>query len=152
MNANVRDAVTFLKNPPVFSLFPTGTTSIPNSALTAVAWGSATVDNYGGWSVSPNPTRWTAPVAGWYYCAGVVQLAFNATGRRATALYVNGAIVRQTEMQVISAASTAHQISGYVFLNKNDYVEFRIFQNSGGALNAGGAGTGGGIYGRWIHS
>jgi hypothetical protein len=151
MNSNVRDAVTFLKNPPVFAFITSTTTSIPNVTFTAVSWGNPpNVDNYGGWA-SGNPSRYTAPVAGWYYCAGVAQLAFNATGRRATAFYVNAAAIRQTELQVNPAAVTCHAIAGFVQLAKGDYVELRIYQSSGGALNAGGNG-GSFFYGRWVHS
>jgi hypothetical protein len=151
LNSNVRDAVSFLQSPPVFALTASAFTSIANAAFTAVAWGSANVDSYGGWALSPNPSRYTAPVAGWYYCAAVVQIATNATGRRATGLYVNGAVVRQTEMQVNAAGvSTAGTISGFVQLNKGDFVEARIFQSSGAALNAGS--TGSYFYGVWVHS
>ena len=80
LNSNVRDPVSFLQSPPVFALV-TAATSIPTSVVTAVAMASANVDSYGGWALSPNPTRYTAQVAGWYYCAGIVQMAANAVGR-----------------------------------------------------------------------
>ena len=54
-------------------------------------------------------------------------------------------------MQVNAAGVTnAHTIVGFVFLNKTDFVELRVFQSSGGALLTG-AGTGF-FYGVWVHS
>lgn len=147
LNANARDPVSFIQSPPSFALV-VGSTSIPTAVLTAVVMSSAAVDTYGGWAASPNPTRYTAQVAGWYYCAGIVQMGFNATGRRATALYVNGTDIRQTEQQVASAAAHAHTISGFVQLNKGDFVELRVYQSSGGTLTAAGS-----IFlGTWVHS
>jgi hypothetical protein len=152
LNSNVRDAVSFLQTPPSFALVTTGTTSVPTAAFTPITWGSANVDVYGGWAASPNPSRYTAPVAGWYYCAGVVQGATNATGRRATGLHVNGTVTRQTEMQVNAAgAGTAHTIAGFVFLNKGDYVQLECYQSSGVTLTYAGAG-GSFFYGSWVHS
>jgi hypothetical protein len=151
MNSNVRDAVSFLQTPPSFALVTSTTTSIPTATFTPITWGSAAVDVYGGWAASPNPSRYTAPVAGWYYCAGVVQGQFNAAGRRATALYVNGTVIRQTEIQVNPAVGTCHAIAGFVQLNKGDFVQLECYQSSGSTLTYAGAGASF-FYGAWVHS
>lgn len=157
MNANARDPVTFLQTPPIFALGTTATTSIPGTGVfTAVNFGGTPLaDSYGGWSVS-NPSRYTCQVAGWYWLSGVAQLATNATGRRATAFTVNGntaSPARQLEQAAVAAgAATAMLMVGIVQLAKNDYVEFRVWQNSGSTLNAGGVAGQGYFVGQWIHA
>jgi hypothetical protein len=151
MNANVRDGVTFRLTPPLFKLSTTVNTSVPTSTFTAIPWATADADTYGGWAVSPNPTRYTCQVAGWYYVAASVQYAPGAgASRRVASLWINGAVARQQEWQPVLTFAAAVPCAGFVFLTKGDYLEFKAWQNTGGALNIGGSPSF--IIGAWVHS
>jgi hypothetical protein len=151
LNSNVRDSTTFRLTPPLFKLSTTATTSVASSTFVAIPWASADADTYGGWASSPNPTRYTAQVAGWYYVACSAQYAPGTTGtRRVGSFWVNGAVVRQQEWQPVPTFSAAVPAVGFVQLNKGDYLEFKAWQNSGAALNVGASPSF--IVGMWVHS
>lgn len=151
LNSNVRDPVTFRQTPPIFRLTATGVTSVPSGAFTAIAWGSADIDTYGGWGAGAHPTRYIAPITGWYWVAGTVQMAAGTTGtRRVGSLWINGTNARQQEWQAVGTNAASVPVASVIFLNKGDYVEHQSWQNSGAALNVGGTSTSY-IAGMWVH-
>ena len=75
--------------------------------------------------------------AGKYFVSGQVDYAANATGRRSTSIFQNGAqIAKQSALTVGGSASTALGASTVVNANDGDYFEVAAFQTSGGSLNA----------------
>lgn len=137
-NSNVRDGVNFLANPPLFIGYQSAAQSIPNSAFTAISLDTEVADTYGGHSTTTNNSRYVAQVAGWYLGIGQVALAGNASGLRSPALYVNGAAAlpqMQAEIAPNGGSTTIVQAVGITYLNVGDYIEVRIDQTSGGALN-----------------
>jgi hypothetical protein len=126
-------------NPPMAMLYQTTAQPIPNAAFTAITWDTEVVDTHNGHDLVTNPSRYTAPVAGWYHVEGQVSWAPNATGRRIVSFFVNGAelgYLRGESVPTATAASSAaSDSSGKVFLNVGDYIEVRAFQSSTAALN-----------------
>lgn len=139
-NAQVRDAVTFLANKPIFvGLQTSATTSLTNNTFTSIGLDTNTVDSYSGHSTVTNNSRYVAQVAGWYVPVGCASIASNTTGSRGCRLAVNGSPV-QGSAQITNAVvggnpSGVGAASRPVFLNVGDYVEAQGYQNSGGALN-----------------
>lgn len=138
LNSNVRDAVNFLVNPPLFVGEQHTAQSIANITWTAVTLDTSIVDSYNGYSTTVNPSRYTAAVSGWYSAGGAAYFAANATGIRAAAVYVNGAVILRS-LLIIPNAGTSRQSVGtipglHVFLNANDYAELWVYQSSGAAL------------------
>lgn len=139
---SLRDALSFLLNPPIANLYQNAAQTIATSTLTAISLDSTTTDTYGGHSNSTNNTRYTAQVAGWYWCYGQVAFSPNGTGNRLAGLSKNGSTIGQTFMAVQSAtaANAGCAVTGYLlFLNAGDYVELIGYQGSGGNLNTSGA-------------
>lgn len=138
-NAQVRDAVSFLLNPPHCVMYQSVVQSLANNTAVPITFDVNTVDSYTGHSVVTNTSRYTAQVAGWYAVSGVVTFTPNAVGDRKTTIAVNGVAINGSPSAVLnSGAATAPLVpttAFEVFLNLGDYVELLGFQNSGGALN-----------------
>lgn len=88
LNANIRDTVNFLIYPPTMeAVYNAGTAtlasqlSLPSTTGTAIDLDAKTFDNYNAMNLTTN--KWTAPVAGVYYCYG--QLGIE-TGANSAAL------------------------------------------------------------------
>lgn len=126
-------------------LWRTATQSIGNSALTAIQF--TATDGAGGGSTeafdpsdlhstASNNTRITVPAAGFYIVTGQVKLAASAGGTlRYVVLSQNGSEVAR---QTVAAANIAYAINacGGFHANVSDYFELKVFQDSGGSLNA----------------
>ena len=100
-----------------------------------------------GWSPS-SPTRFAPQVAGWYRLSGKTGFAASTGGTvRGAAWFINGVAVNAGLNRHVTSgfANTfctvnAPEISGV--LTVGDYVELVAVQNSGGALNTTGTGSG----------
>ncbi len=137
MNANVRDAVKFLENPPLFLGTSAAVQSVPAAVFTSIAFDTNTIDTYGGHSTTVNNSRYTAVVAGYYFCSGVVAFAPNATGNRFVEFAKNSAaLVPDIRVNATTGGWATHiGLANLVQLNVGDYLELQGWQNSGGALN-----------------
>jgi hypothetical protein len=137
LNTEIRDTVNYLAGSPLFVAKQAVAQSIANGTFTPITFTTEEVDNYAGHSNVTNTSRYTAQLAGWHHVLGIVQWAVNATGRRVGALYVNGTIVRQTEIATVTTASgtSTNIIESALYLNVGDYVEAVGWQSSGAALS-----------------
>jgi hypothetical protein len=90
----------------------------------------------GGLHDAVQPTRLTCPQTGIYLISGSVSFAANATGRRYLDILLNGStmIARQIS-PAAPVGATDLTVSTHYQLNAGDYVELRVLQQSGGALN-----------------
>lgn len=135
---SLRDALNFLLNTPLAILNQANAQSVANATPTAITYDGTFLDTYGGHSNSTNNSRYTAQVAGWYFCKAGVVWAANATGNRAIQLYKNG-VAYPYSWQVAPAPGTFNdpgvETAALVQLNAGDYVEAWTEQNSGGALS-----------------
>jgi hypothetical protein len=136
LNSNVRDAINFLVNPPLFVGYASGTQSIPNAANTTLTFDTNITDTYNGHSTITNPSRYTAQLAGWYQLFAQVAWASNATGYRIGVFNKNGANTGvEAYTPPVSGNVTIMQVTHPgIQMNVGDYVEVAVYQTSGGAL------------------
>lgn len=134
-NSNVRDAVNFLANPPLFIGYQTVSQSIPNSAFTSITFDSETVDTYNGHSTTSNTSRYTAQVAGWYEVTARCGTSGSSAGKRIINIAVNGSGVWVNEIDPPNTDLLTNTITATVYMNANDYVETQFYQTSGAALS-----------------
>lgn len=139
-NSNIRDATSFLLNPPICNAVQATAQTVSNILWTPLTLDSTIVDSYGGHSNSTNNSRYTAQAPGWYMVMGAVCWAANATGWRGVRTLKNGATASvggATEVlanTVAAALTTIATPAVIVFLNSGDYVEVEGYQTSGGNL------------------
>lgn len=119
------------------------TQSIPNSTVTAASLDSEEFDTDTYHSTVTNTSRMTIPSGkdGYFLLAGKVVFAANATGVRIARFLKNGTTILRTQYSDAGAsgAGKSAQISAVASLIATDYVEFTVYQTSGGALNIGNA-------------
>jgi hypothetical protein len=87
--------------------------------------------------VGVNPTRFTATYPGLYLFIGQVSFNANATGTRNIAARKGGTTyVGTTAVPTVTTGGlgTLIQVSGIVYLNSSEYIEFTAYQNSGAPL------------------
>lgn len=135
LNANLRDAVSFLAYPPIMRAHSTSG-SVATSTLSSpqgVSPGTVDVDNYGGYSSG----LYRAPVAGRYFVAGQVNYASSSTtATYACGIRVNGSTVswgsavRFAGTSLAGGAAAARRIR----LSAGDTVQLVAAQNSGASL------------------
>lgn len=157
MNGNVRDAVNFLANVPLFVGEQTVAQSIPTAAYTAVTWDTNVIDTYSGHSTVTNPSRYTAQVAGTYRI--YARSTFNAStaGARLAKVNKNGAGLQSSQIEYAVNPTTGQSITVYseyeVACIVGDYLEFAIYQSAGAALSTYVTSPDGGfVVVQWIHA
>jgi hypothetical protein len=86
-----------------------------------------------------NPSRMTVVTAGVHTFETTIVFAANATGIRGVGFRINGTTPIYGWQEVANAGALPTVVSTIwtMPLNAGDYVEVLVFQNSGGALNAG---------------
>ena len=136
---------------PATSLNRSGAQSIPNNTLTAVTWDVEAYDAFELHSQTSNTSRITVPASygGLWRFGYSLDFAANAAGVRLAYLNRNGALVRYAANESVPAAGVNTTFTGTVELRMavGDYVELIVYQNSGGALNAG---TNGHFWGSYV--
>lgn len=132
----VRNNDEFLIDPPACSVFNSAVQSITNNTLTALTANSEFFDNAAMHSTSTNTSRITATTAGRYEVCAAVNWAASATGERLLEFFVNA--TTRYGAGVYPAPATVAQTVGSrtITLAAGDYVECRVRQISGGALDA----------------
>lgn len=121
--------------------FHNASQSINNSTNTVLALNSERFDQFAGAASTmhdtvTNNSRLTALAAGVYSICGNVQWASNATGERLTEVLLNGTtVIARTRFPAGAATVLNQTVTCHYALATNDYVELRVFQTSGGALN-----------------
>lgn len=157
MNANTRDAVNFLSNPPICALNQLTTQSIPNNSFTSISFadaGGVIVDSYSGHSTTVNPSRYIAQVAGYYLVIGRAGTPGTTDTKRMTCIAVNGTLYRNNEVDSPDADLHTVETVALVHLNALDYVEAQVYQLSGGAISTNVSSTayGPSIEVIWLHA
>jgi hypothetical protein len=117
----------------------TSNESIGNITGTQIPWDSEVYDDGAYWS-GANPTRLTVPTTGKYHFEFFARWAANGTGQRFITFIINGDTADRVSGDnrpgvSVDSAETYHGISADISLSAGDYVEARVFQSSGGALN-----------------
>ena len=136
LNANVRDDISFLGNPPACRVFNSGSQSIAHNTETALTFDSERFDTDTMHSTVSLTNRVTINTAGLYLVTGTFQFALNGTGERRAILKVNATTYigfGQTAANlVVGSGLTIASVWKFAVA---DYVELRVQQTSGGALN-----------------
>jgi hypothetical protein len=121
--------------------------SISGSTITVVTFDTESLDTDGFHSTVTNTGRITIPSgkAGKYLFTAMGQFINNGTGSRALYLYVNGTAKTSTSGIAASSLPTAMTAAFILDLAVADYVDVRVWQSSGGALNLNGNSTDTGV-------
>lgn len=115
-----------------------GTQSISNGATIILDFDTERWDNDGIWTAGANSDRLICNTAGKYVVSASLQFAGNTTGNRI--LKISGAIGGVTVTLAYqntpgTSGTTNLCCTTIVDLAVTEYVQFRVFQNSGGSLN-----------------
>lgn len=114
-------------NPYKFSVYRNAAWNTPNAAEAKVAFDTETFDTNSNFDSTTN-NRYTAPVAGFYYFNA--QIGFSTSVNNAyTLLYKNGAQVKKGSQTVATNLGGA-QVSAFLQLAANDYVEVYVFTSA----------------------
>jgi hypothetical protein len=110
---------------------------IPNNVSTAVSWSVNSVDNAGSHSTTVNPSRFIAPVAGWYRLFASITWQVNSTSQRIASIVPNGSGTADNTSTAIpvSAVNTSHAVESILHLSAGQYAEVFVLQGAGGTLN-----------------
>ncbi len=84
-----------------------------------------------------NPTRITFATAGQYLITCQISWPANGTGRRIQRLYLNGATVILQHENTPPSSTYATTMTGVINVSANDYIEWELYQSSGGDLTPG---------------
>lgn len=146
-NTKIRDPFTFLLKKPVFRARRTTSQTLA-AGHQFVSWNQVDEDNYSGWS-SSQPTRYTAPVGGYYLITAQVSLSDSVAG--ADKLTLIPAISRNgdppykegnpgwegMEPRVpITATHKSVNSAWEVYANRGDYLELDLWYSSESTITA----------------
>lgn len=117
------------------------TTSIANTTETSISWTAEAWDVGNLHDLLTDPSRFTVPTGGdgLYFVEAQVQFAASATGIRSTRIFVNGSLVAQNDIPAGTTAALSFQVIALLSLVAADYVEIKVYQSSGGALDVNGS-------------
>lgn len=112
------------------------TQEIPNIDFTALAFDSERYDTDNIHDPTTNNSRLTCKTAGKYVISAAVGFFHNATGIRRVHIWLNGSTpIGWQDIHSLSDTDHYCTVSTIWDMAVNDYVEVRVFQSSGGALN-----------------
>jgi hypothetical protein len=111
--------------------------SVNDSSATALTFDTETRDDNGCHESVTNPTRLSAPVAGWYIVGCTIACGSDADGKRVLDARANGATYIAQQEFVSSAGEPAANLTMTVayYLAAGEYVEFVLWHNAGAAIN-----------------
>lgn len=137
LNANVRDAVNFLLNPPLFIGTQGTPQSIPNGAWTGINIDTVQYDTYGGHNLPGYPSRYYPQVPGVYRVSGQADFTNNSNLFRSIKVQIDGGAYQfgKVQVQALNGYDTGLSTSVDVYLNVGDFVEIAVYQFSGAALS-----------------
>lgn len=121
------------------AIYNTADQSIGDSAITALTFDTEVYDRTTMHDTGTNTNRITIPAgaAGIYLFTGQATFAANATGVRKLMLYENGSKIAEVkECNPDGTEQTVLRISEQVSAAALAYYELRVYQSSGGALDA----------------
>ena len=127
-------ATNVASNGPAFLATQTSGQSISNSTFTKLQFNTEIFDTNNNYDSSTN-YRFTATIAGYYQINANFAFNGNSSGFVQAQIYKNGAVI-------IDGSGTSNNTTiggkgnaaGVVYLAVNDYIEYFVWQSSGGAL------------------
>jgi hypothetical protein len=129
-NAQVRDAINFLTNPPIFFGYQSVAQSLPATTYTAIGMDTETLDSYGGHSTTTNTSRYVCQLAGTYEVCAVAAVQPNSGGFASAYVAKNGSEIIGS--RIAYAAMSGHNSAAptavtQVQLAVGDYVELYVY-------------------------
>jgi len=112
-----------------------GAISIENNTYTTVTFDTEKFDTDTCWEGVTNPTRLTATTAGKYLVFASTQWASNAAGTRQVYMRRNDGLSDWNQGEGTAALQAYGSVGGIISLAAAAYVECKVYQTSGGALN-----------------
>jgi hypothetical protein len=147
----LRDALSFLLQPPIFELTHSSSISPATSTNAVMPFNGEVIDRDGGHNTVTNNSRYTSQTAGYYLLTGAVGFVSNATGKRELLFLVNGVDEYYvSSIPGLAAGFSGCSSSGRVYLAVGDYAEVNVWQNSGGALATNNTRGGPRFGGHWV--
>jgi hypothetical protein len=137
---NLADALdTLIKKRTTQVVLAKSTASIANNSVTTINWSSAIKNNHGLWTAG-SPSLITVPYSGTYMAFLSVRFASDATasGFRQSRVDVGGAeqmVVNIPATSALNSTNMVAQVSHPMLLTAGDQITFKVYQNSGGALD-----------------
>ena len=125
---SVRDALTFLLNLPIATVYQTAAQALTSGSPAPVSYDSTAVDTYGGHSNTVSNGRYTAVVPGYYLIGGGSPMAGASGGTyRKLQAYYDGTAVAYATSAVPPTSSSGTAVTPamsptLVYLNAGDYV------------------------------
>ena len=127
----VRDDLEWLVDRPGCAVYNSATQNVTNASNTVLTADSELYDLDSMHSTVSNTSRITATTAGKYRIGAVVEWDSGATGRCEVYLLVNGSTAHALSIAA-SVAGLTQNGTTILTLAAGDYVEVRVWQNSGG--------------------
>lgn len=127
---------------PQARVFNNAPLAIPNNVVTALTFNAEHFDNGALHSLAANTHRLTAQVTGLYMVGGTVEFPANAAGLRSAQIrYTTAAGVGPLTIDADAETPAAGLVTIFSLgtlwqMFAGDWVDFAVFQTSGGALNA----------------
>jgi hypothetical protein len=111
--------------------------SISNSTNTTLTWNTESFDVGGYHDTSTNTSRFTVPTGktGYFLFTANIGWGNSASGIRQLFFLKNGTAIATIESTTSSAGFVEQSPSITVSLSATDYLEIRVWQNSGGSLD-----------------
>lgn len=136
LNTHLRDNLSFLYNAPSCRVYNSANISHATSGTEqSLTFNSERYDTDTMHSTATNTERITFTTAGKYLVTGHVVWAANATGVRSIHIRANGTTPLASHEQAAHSGENSMSISTVYSFAAGDYVELRVNQTSGGALN-----------------
>ena len=124
-------------NPPACRVYHDAAQSIANGTETSLAFNSERYDTAAMHDTATNNSRITIGAAGLYVITTHIEFATNVTGQRYAFIRLNGATIlaMQTGWEGAGGVGLYINLATTERLAAADYLEVRVYQNSGAALN-----------------
>lgn len=134
---DVRAALSFLANPPACRVYHNTAQSIANNSEVALTFNSERYDTDSMHSTSVNPSRITFNTTGLYVVSLTFEFAPHSTGRRYGVIKLGGTTGIAVALNPTAEGTFGHgfSISTIYKFTAGEFVEAKVYQNSGGALN-----------------
>ena len=116
-------------------VYRTAVQAIASGVQAAISWDAETTDAKNLHNTGLNPTRVTVGKAGRYQVLAQCAFTNNATGYRELQVHKNGVAVSTLRLAPFATPANYYQIVASVLCAAGDYLELKVTQNSGAALN-----------------
>jgi hypothetical protein len=128
---------------PAARVFHNTTQSITTATLTALAFNSERFDTDTIHDTVTNNSRLTCKTAGKYQITGNIEWAASPTTNAQIDIFLNAStqIARSVFALTVSADFRVMNVTTLYDLAVNDFVELRVFQQSGGSININSSGN-----------